>query len=339
MFLGVLGVPRALGPTSSAHDKVLGVSESRSERPYYPATMTDPGYADVDAPASSDPDLAHWVAMTLGKRFERSEVLVGGMSSIVQRCFLDDGLSVVVRHIVDEEWLAREPDLIGQEADALQLLEATALPTPRLLAADSQNRRLMMSWLHGEMRTESNFLVAHVDQLADMAARIASVRLAENHSITKWCPWVPTNPIPPSWGDQKLWASAIASYQSSPPQVAREALLHRDLHPLNVLWTGDEITGVVDWVNACVGHPHAELGHCRWNLAVLAGVETADRFLARYLASTDFGPYENWWDIVAMLGFLPGPIGIAGWHTTGRSDLTRQAVVTATEQFLESVLD
>lgn len=27
--------------------------------------------------------------------------------------------------------------------------------------------------------------------------------------------------------------------------------LCRDYHPINVLWLGEEISGIVDWVNAC----------------------------------------------------------------------------------------
>ena len=116
-------------------------------------------------------------------------------------------------------------------------------------------------------------------------------------------------------------------------------LLHRDLHPLNVLWTNDRVTGVVDWVNACVGHPHADLGHCRWNLSVLVDAAAADALLSRYLSVHPGQVYNRWWDLAAAMSFLPGPIGTSGWLAVGRSDLTQSGVVESTELFVKDALE
>ena len=40
---------------------------------------------------------------------------------------------------------------------------------------------------------------------------------------------------------------------------ARRALLHLDYHPLNVMCQGPRITGVLDWANARLGDPRADL--------------------------------------------------------------------------------
>ena len=71
-------------------------------------------------------------------------------------------------------------------------------------------------------------------------------------------------------------------------------LLHRDLHPGNVLWTESTITGVVDWANACVGPSAVDAAHFRVNLAMLHGVEGIDAVL----------PGEPAWDIEAAFGIL-----------------------------------
>ncbi len=96
---------------------------------------------------------------------------------------------------------------------------------------------------------------------------------------------------------------------------------------------------MVDWVNASVGHPHAELGHCRWNLTVLVDPGAADEFLMRYLEATEIEDYSRWWDLTALIGLLPGPIGSSGWFAVGRIDLTDSAVLAATEQFLRAALE
>ncbi len=99
------------------------------------------------------------------------------------------------------------------------------------------------------------------------------------------------------------------------------------------------MTGLVDWVNACVGHPHAELGHCRWNLSVLVDTAAADHFLTRYLDQNNSEPYRRWWDLATAVGLLPGPIGTSAWNDVGRVDLTPEVAANATEAFIRSALD
>ncbi len=62
---------------------------------------------------------------------------------------------------------------------------------------------------------------------------------------------------------------------------------------------------MVDWVNASIGSPWADVGHCRVNIASELGQEAADRFLDIYRAvsgrTDDYHPY---WDISAAIGGL-----------------------------------
>jgi aminoglycoside phosphotransferase (APT) family kinase protein len=285
-----------------------------------------------------DPETRAWVEAVSGRRLDRVEPLVGGQSSEVHRGQLGSE-TVVIRHIVDRAWLAREPDLIDREAEILGLLAGTAVPAPRLLASDSPSGRLLMSFLPGAVRAGAGHLRAQVETMAEMAASIAAVALPDGHGLPPWRSWVAPDPVPPTWGDEAVWRASIEAYLGvDQPRAAGPSLLHRDLHPLNLLWRDDHIVGVVDWVNACVGHPHAELGHCRWNLAVLAGLDAADRFLAHYLAVTGSGPYDHWWDLAAVLSLIAWPVTTDPWHAVGRTDITPSSALTAIEAFLQGAL-
>ncbi len=68
-----------------------------------------------------------------------------------------------------------------------------------------------------------------------------------------------------------VWQAAFERLQGEIP-VFPETLLHRDFHPANVLCLDDEVSGVVDWSNACRGPAGIDVGHCRVNLALLYGV-------------------------------------------------------------------
>jgi aminoglycoside phosphotransferase (APT) family kinase protein len=285
-------------------------------------------------------ETVRWIELSTGQRVEWAQHLVGGMSSDVHQCWCNDGSTFVVRCITDRDWLAREPYLIAQEARALSLLAGSNIAAPQLIASDAGAGRLLMTFLPGRVAVEVDEVRSRAHAFGVLVATIAGVNLAPDHGLSEWRSWVPTDLIAPSWGKRSLWQAAIDAFLSRvPPPPTRQVLLHRDLHPLNVLWDNGEVSGVVDWVNACVGHPHAELGHCRWNFALLAGAQAAGEFLASYLSAANQDHYDRWWDIAAALSLLPGPIGIRGWHAVGRSDLTEPHVIAATEEFISSALN
>ena len=91
--------------------------------------------------ATPEPDAAghrqqtqQWLETQSGMTVQDSTPLLGGMSSVVERHRLADGSHVVTRHITDAEWLAREPQLIAAEADALRLLAGSPIAVPELIA-------------------------------------------------------------------------------------------------------------------------------------------------------------------------------------------------------------
>jgi hypothetical protein len=100
--------------------------------------------------------------------------------------------------------------------------------------------------------------------------------------------------LPPTWTRHpRAWWRAIEVYQGPAPSTER-VFLHRDFHPGNVLWRRRRLTGVVDWANASLGAPEADVGHCRANLAGHLGSAVADDFLARWQAltgRTSYHPY------------------------------------------------
>jgi len=286
------------------------------------------------------PGTKAWVEEVSGQPIIEVEPLLGGLSSSVHRCLGQDRTYVVVRHITDQQWLEREPGLIHSEATTLELLSGSAVPAPKLLGSDPAGGRLLMSYLDGEVRSDIAHIGAHSDTIADMAVSIAAVELPSNHDLKQWASWVPVDAEPPSWGDHALWTEAIEVFETRRPLAEPAGLLHRDLHPLNLLWDNDTIVGVVDWVNACIGHRYAELGHCRWNLTVLGAKTAADAFLGRYLQSgPGYDPYDPWWDIVPVLSFINWPPDTAAWTALGRRDITPAKVTSITETFLRSALE
>ena len=79
-------------------------------------------------------------------------------------------------------------------------------------------------------------------------------------------------------------------------------LLHGDFWPGNILWRDGQIVGVIDWEDAALGDPLADIANSRLELLWAFGVEAMQRFTDHYqsLAGIDFAnlPY---WELYAAL--------------------------------------
>jgi hypothetical protein len=96
-----------------------------------------------------------WAAAAVGpgSRVRVTEPLAGGMSSAVHALDIEDAAGriheLVLRRFVRLDWLAEEPDLSDREATALSLVEASLVPTPRLVAASAD--AVLMTRLPGQV--------------------------------------------------------------------------------------------------------------------------------------------------------------------------------------------
>jgi aminoglycoside phosphotransferase (APT) family kinase protein len=177
---------------------------------------------------------------------------------------------LVLRRFVRIDWLAEEPGLARHEATALEVAGNCPVPTPRLVAVDE----------HGTAVGEPAVLMTRLPGAVVWKPSDVDPFL---RTLTEILPELLEGPVP---GDERLF-------------------VHRDYHPGNVLWDLGQPSGVVDWVNASIGSPWADVGHCRMNLAGELGQDAAEQFLALYrVAAGRDDDYHPYWDISAAIGGL-----------------------------------
>jgi aminoglycoside phosphotransferase (APT) family kinase protein len=79
-------------------------------------------------------------------------------------------------------------------------------------------------------------------------------------------------------------------------------LLHGDYWPGNILWKNGQVAAVIDWEDAALGDPLADLGSSRLEILWTFGIEAMEQYTQHYQAVTalDFTnlPY---WDLCAAL--------------------------------------
>jgi aminoglycoside phosphotransferase (APT) family kinase protein len=259
-----------------------------------------------------------WVADRVGPgaRVVGVRARSGGTSSAVHVVHMEDRVGrrsrLVLRRFVRADWLAEEPDVAVREAEALRVLAGTdhGLPLPELVAVDETGAEagapaVLITALPGRVDWAPRELGPWLDRLVALLPPIHAVRVPGEVELRPYRPYELGRELaPPRWTRYpRAWARAIAAYEGPAPSAER-VFVHRDFHPGNVLWRRGRVSGLVDWANASVGAPEADVGHCRANLAGHSGLAVADDFLARWQAVTGRTGYHPYWDLAVEVSTL-----------------------------------
>lgn len=239
-----------------------------------------------------------------------------GQTTTIWVVFVDGVQTHIVREITSREWVQREPSVLSQEPLALKMLAGSGIPVPRLLAHDTnasiQGLALtLMTSLPGQVHDTST-PPSHAKLAA--AARML-VQVHEQPIDTRHGAWPRFRPhyfnqatriFVPTWAQNPdAWRDAIELFRTECDATERlddVVTLHRDYHFGNLLWQGDRISAVLDWISSCAGPRAVDVAHCRWNLCRFHGHESCDIFTEAYGLPV---PHLERMDVVACVGGLP----------------------------------
>lgn len=290
-----------------------------------------------------------WIENITGKKIDSEQIkkLPGGTSSLVFEIPFSAESShepLVLRLFNDQEWLEMEPDLAKHESESLKRAVLSKVSTPVLIASDETGEKcglpaVLMSKLPGEPKLHAADLDTWLDQMAKTLVGIHQVE-AEGFNFEYFSYNEALRLDKPLWSKvPEEWLRAIFIVAGIRP-TAPLHFIHRDYHPANILWENEEITGVVDWVNSCVGPAGIDVGHCRVNLAQLHGITAADKFLEFYRqhAGSAF-EYNPYWDLLSLTDTLDGPPKVyKGWTELGMRGLSDELIRHRLDEYLLSLL-
>jgi aminoglycoside phosphotransferase (APT) family kinase protein len=86
------------------------------------------------------------------------------------------------------------------------------------------------------------------------------------------------------------------------PQRNQSVLLHGDFWPGNTLWRDGQLMAIIDWEDAKLGDPLADVANSRLEILWVFGIDAMQRFTHQYQSMTtiDFTPLP-YWDLCAAL--------------------------------------
>jgi Ser/Thr protein kinase RdoA (MazF antagonist) len=269
--------------------------------------------------------------------------LKGATSSKLYLLSDSNDSKAVIRFYTNEDWNRREPDLAKHEAFSLQTAEKSSINTPSLFAYTynkeiTQFPVVLMSYLPGEVTLPKDETNEWLKELAYLLADFHS-SLSQNDFPWSYYPYNKIESISaPQWLINKSEFQVALHFAKSYKPHSNLGFIHRDFHPVNVMWEGGKSTGIVDWPNACYGPKEVDIGHCRLNLALLYGVEEADTFLSYYKKRSNIDiTDQSYWDLITLFDCLPDPDVYDPWLDFGMNHLTNDLIKTRFDVYFLSV--
>ena len=180
----------------------------------------------------------------------------------------------------------RNPNIARDEFRLLKTLTETELPVPQplYLCETHDPPFLITSCLPGSSGVNAEDLPFLRRRLAATLSAIHSVDLGRyDLSFLPRQSELLAMHISPSTSEQNSIQSAMRSV-SDRINLNAPALLHGDFWPGNLLWEGDRLTAIIDWEDAMLGDPLADLGKSRLEILWAFGLEAMKSYTAHYLA-------------------------------------------------------
>jgi aminoglycoside phosphotransferase (APT) family kinase protein len=233
-----------------------------------------------------------------GARLSSFETLTGGVSADVTRLDMSmpDGKtrSVVLR----EHGARHDGHRLATEFAALEAVHSVGLAVPEPLVCDDsrsllENPWLLMEYVEGSTEIPANEVGVRIVAMARHLFDISTTPIDQ-------LPALPTilDPVPEllSWlPNEPLWDDLRATLMTLKDTAYRGklALIHGDFWPQNILWDeSGSIKAVIDWEDACIGDPNADVAFACLELRYLYGKEGEQRFKRAYSQYRAIEPFR-----------------------------------------------
>jgi aminoglycoside phosphotransferase (APT) family kinase protein len=238
------------------------------------------------------------------------------------------------------------PTVAAKEYQLLVALHGAgfAVPEPYLYVETGAGTEpyLVMDWIDGSTELGTSELDAALDQMAEFLVELhaldpTTLQLPALEPIED--PRIAIVPYLPSTEIGREVAARLSS--GARGDAGRRGVLHGDYWPGNVLWRGGTLVAVVDWEDAMVGDPLADLATARVELLCQYGDNAMSSFTASYLARFEdrIGPAQldmlTIWELYVSASALAamGRWGLAPADEAHRRQHTERFFKRAAEQF------
>jgi aminoglycoside phosphotransferase (APT) family kinase protein len=241
----------------------------------------------------------------------RTWPLTGGVSARVTALEVEQPDGQVTKLIVRQHGevdRGHNPHIARDEFRLLQIAQSHGLAAPKAYYVDESCDLFALPFLViGYVDGDTDFAPADLTgYLVQIAQELAKIHRVQDSPSLDFLPRQGKGfGERPATLDESLSEDRIRDAMESAwplTQVNESVLLHGDYWPGNILWRDGKLAAVIDWEDARVGDPLADLANCRLELMWAFGVEAMTEFTNHYRSLTAIDvanlPY---WDLCAAL--------------------------------------
>ena len=278
----------------------------------------------------------------------RTWELTGGVSAQVTALEIErpDGHTkkmIVRQHgAVD---LEQNPQVAADEFELLQLLHSIRLATPTPYHLDQSGEifsspYVVIEYIEGKPEFAPSDLTDFILQLATYLSRIHQINcsnldvsfLPQQEKIVAEKLRARHTNIGESVEERRIRDTLESIWPL--PQRNTFVLLHGDFWPGNILWRDGQLVAVIDWEDAAIGDPLADVANSRLEILWAFGIDAMQSFTYRYQSMTtiDF-THLPYWDLYAA---LRPAANIAEW---GLDDTTEKTMREGHRWFIAQALE
>jgi aminoglycoside phosphotransferase (APT) family kinase protein len=230
----------------------------------------------------------------------------GGVSTIVWGLAIENANGKLEKLIL-REGATKVPSI--SELHLLLMLHRVGLPVPKGYGCGSgetfPTNFIIMEFVDGKADFALENLPSLLEQMLNTLLKIHAVSLVEHDFsfLPNYRERVLNRLEVPSQSTEESRIYEILKPFFSQEAKSREVLLHGDYWAGNLLWNEGKLLAVIDWEDAALGEPLADLANARLELLWAYGVEAMQSFTEGYgarMQDVDFSdlPY---WDLFAAL--------------------------------------
>lgn len=206
---------------------------------------------------------------------------------------------------------AQNPHIAADEFRLLSRLQAHGVAAPRPYFADETNRILSTPYI--VVQFVEGAPEAYPATVPDFAQPVAAALRRVHAAAPAAFAFLPHAAEhlrhklahPPPELDETLQEGHVRALLNAHLALLEErplALLHGDFWSGNLIWQHGRLAAIIDWEDACLGNPLADVGNARLELLWKFGVEHMTAFTEAYRQHDPFAPVVlAFWDLAAAL--------------------------------------
>lgn len=282
-------------------------------------------------------------------RILAAEPLTGGVSAQVVRLTIAQvhgSRSLLLR------WHTGGGQRIEREATVLRQLHAAGLPVPQVIAEGIAgdplpDAYLLLEFIDGQTDFTPGDVSAYVRSAAATLAQVHQVGvsaglagLLPDHNAT-CAEQVARHPLMLDHvlGEDRIRERLRELWPWS--QDNRGCLLHGDYWPGNLIWRDGVLVGIIDWEDAALGDPLADLANSRLEMLFAFGQMAMLEFTTAYVAyrpALDLRRLPHWELMASLRPMQQLAAWAPGWAAYGRPEVTEYSLQAAHRWFVGQAL-